>query len=50
MKYAHYFKAGVTKYMIISDTVKPIGKKVAVVSKANARSLAKMVGAKPWNF
>lgn len=51
---AHYFqyrKEGqVIRYLIISETLQPIGDTYMVEGKAHAKQIAKRMNAKPWNF
>jgi nitrous oxide reductase accessory protein NosL len=47
---AHYFASRKIKFVVISDTVRPIGEKIAVSGKAEARRIAAERGAKCWNF
>lgn len=46
----HYFKSGKKAYVIISATCQPIGQKIEVSGKKEAKELAKTLGLKPWNF
>jgi hypothetical protein len=50
MKYAHYFASKNTKYVVISQDTSPVGFKIAVKGKAEARQVAKDQNATPWNF
>ncbi len=48
--YAHYFATKNEKHLIISETNRPVGKKIIVKSKPEARKIAKEMNIKPWNF
>lgn len=50
MKTAHYVKTSKRQYLIISETLQPIGFEIPVVSKKQARQIAANHGAKCWNF
>ena len=47
---AHYFASKGSKFVIISTNVEPVGKKIVVAGKAEARKVAKQHNATPWNF
>lgn len=48
--FAHYFASKKTKFVVISETNRPEGQRIAVSGKAEARRLAKERNAQPWNF
>lgn len=48
--YAHYFASKTRKYIVISETNRPVGKEIDVVSKHDAKKLSKKMNLKPWNF
>lgn len=48
--YAHYFKSGKQHLLTISETVRPVGKTVAVESKKAAREYIKANGLTGWNI
>ena len=48
--FAHYFTGKGKKFVIISATMQPIGTKIEVTGKAEAKKIAKEQNAKPWNF
>ena len=48
--FAHYFTSKAGSYVIISNTMQPIGGRQAVKGKVEARKVAKEKNAKPWNF
>lgn len=50
MKYAHYFASRQVKLLILSQGPEPIGFKIIVSGKAEARRVAKQHDAKPYNF
>lgn len=47
---AHYFKTRNEQYLIISADCSPVGEKMAVSSKKEAREVSKKLNATPWNF
>ena len=49
MKTAHFI-AGKSPSLILSATLQPVGEIHPVKNKAEARKLAALHGAKPWNF
>ncbi|ALH23562.1 hypothetical protein AVV50_gp39 [Pseudomonas phage PaMx42] len=48
--FAHYFASKKTKFVVISETNRPEGQRIAVSGKAEARRVAKERNAQPWNF
>ena len=48
--YAHYFKSGKQHLITISETVRPVGKTVAVESKKAAKEYIKTNGLTGWNI
>lgn len=48
--YAHYFASKTRKYIVISETNRPVGKEIDVASKPDAKKLSKKMNLKPWNF
>ena len=48
--FAHYFKQGKQAWIIISETNRPIGTKIFVSGKPEAKKIAKENNAKAWNF
>ena len=48
--HAHYFASKKTQYVIISESVRPVGEKIAVSGKVEARRIAKEHNATPYNF
>ena len=48
--YAHYFKSGKQHLITVSETVRPVGKTVAVESKKAAREYIKANGLTGWNI
>lgn len=50
MKTAHYFASKARKYVVISESMKPVGIEIAVSGKKEAKTVAQQHGAKPWNF
>lgn len=50
MKTAHYYASSKTKFVVISTTLRPVGERIAVAGKAEARKVAAAHDAKPWNF
>ena len=48
--FAHYFIGKGQKFVIISATMQPIGTKIPVGGKVEAKKIAKEQNAKPWNF
>lgn len=48
--FAHYFSTKAQKFIIISDSSQPVGKRIQVSGKAEARKVAAANNAKPWNF
>ena len=50
MKYAHYFKSGKQHQLVISSDARPVGDTHSVSSKKDAKSLAKKLGATPYNY
>lgn len=48
--FAHYFSTKVQKFVIISDSFQPVGERIQVSGKAEARKVAAANNAKPWNF
>jgi ribosomal protein S3 len=48
--YAHYFTGKGQKFVIISETARPVGIRILVSGKVEARKIAKDRNAKPWNF
>ena len=48
--FAHYFTTKTQKFVIISETMKPVGIRILVSGKTEARKIAKDRNAKPWNF
>lgn len=47
---AHYFASKKIKFVVISETLSPVGKKFSVSGKAEARRIASEHGAEPYNF
>lgn len=47
---AHYFKSKTEQYVILSEGFAPVGKKVSVRNKREARALATLANAEPHNF
>jgi len=47
---AHYFSTKTRKFLILSETLAPVGKEIQVSGKAEARKIAAQHNAKPWNF
>lgn len=47
---AHYFASKTNKYVIISEGPRPIGERINVKGKAEARKIAAAKNAEPWNF
>jgi len=50
MKTAHYVKHGARHFLIISDTMRPVGPQVELTGKREAKAQAKVHNATPWNF
>lgn len=50
MKTAHYFKSKSVQYVVISESMAPIGERIAVTGKRDARLVAAKHNAQPWNF
>jgi hypothetical protein len=50
MLYAHYFKAGKTHHITLSDSPRPVGKSFAFSSKTLAKQFAKDNKATPYNY
>ena len=50
MQYAHFFTIGKAKQLILSDGPRPVGKTIKVASKTEAKKLARIHGATPYNF
>ena len=50
MKTAYYFKSKSVQYVVISESMAPIGQKIAVTGKRDARLIAAKHNAQPWNF
>lgn len=48
--FAHYFASKKTAFVIISETSRPVGEKIAVSGKVEARKIAAQFNAKCWNF
>jgi hypothetical protein len=48
--FAHYFASKKTKFVVISETDRPEGQRIAVSGKAEARMVVKERNAQPWNF
>lgn len=48
--FAHYFIGKGQKFVVISATMQPVGTKIHVTGKAEAKKIAKEHNAKPWNF
>jgi hypothetical protein len=48
--FCHYFSSKKSTYIIISETNRPIGKKMVVSGKIEAKKLAKALNLKQWNF
>jgi len=47
---AHYFASKKRKYVVISETNRPIGKEIEVSGKKDALKVSTEHNAKPWNF
>lgn len=47
---AHYFSTRKRKFVVLSETLAPVGKEIPVTSKTNAREVAAKHNAMPWNF
>lgn len=47
---AHYFASKKVKFVVISETLSPIGKRIFVSGKTEARRVANEHGAEPYNF
>jgi hypothetical protein len=50
MNTAHYFASKKRKFVIISESLLPVGKEIIVSGKAEARKIAAANKAKPHNF
>ena len=48
--YAHYISTSKAKWVIISETTRPVGDSIPVKGKVMARKIAKHYKAIPWNF
>lgn len=48
--YSHYFATKSVKYIIISEGPRPVGKRINVIGKAEARKVSKAEKAEPYNF
>ena len=48
--FAHYFASKKTKFVIISETNRPVGERIPVSGLKEARQIAKEHNAQPWNF
>lgn len=48
--FAHYVATKNEKFVIIAETNRPIGQKIVVAGKVEARKVALQNNAKPWNF
>lgn len=48
--FAHYFTGKGQKFVIISETMQPVGIRILVSGKTEAKRIAKDRNAKPWNF
>ena len=47
---AHYFATKNVKYVVLSEGPRPVGERIKVSGKADARALAKARNATPYNF
>lgn len=47
---AHYFASRTVKYLVIAEGPRPIGERIPVSGKVEARRIAAESGATPWNF
>ena len=47
---SHYFASKQEKYIIVSEGARPVGQKVIVKGKAEARKISAEHGYTPWNF
>jgi hypothetical protein len=47
---AHYFASRATKVVVIAEGPKPVGERIEVAGKLEARKIAAERGATPWNF
>lgn len=50
MRTAHYFASKKGNILIISADLTPVGIKIIVKDKREARKVAQTHGAQPWNF
>ena len=46
----HYFASKKTHYVIVSTDTRPVGEKIIVTGKKEARKLAKKLRLQAWNF
>lgn len=47
---AHYFASRAVKVLVISEGPQPVGERIPVSGKLEARKIAAERGARPWNF
>lgn len=47
---AHYFASRTEKVLVIAEGPKPVGERIPVSGKIEARKIAAERGARPWNF
>ena len=49
-KFVHYYASKKQKFIIVSQDARPVGEKITVSGKREARKIVQKLNAEAWNF